>query len=267
MPDSFEDLEFLMGSENRIRVLESLLEGPRSRPDLVADVGSSRVTVGRILDDLLERGWIEYGEDGYRVSVLGEAVAVDLVALERTVAVAQEFQPLVEYFSRETLDFDPRWLADAEMGRSPSDSAFEHVDFWAQLFRAADRFRSFTPHVPVTLLEVLIEQLQGGDIEMSSVLTGSLIDDLLADPAKRTAFREMISLGAEIYRYDGSGLDYAIGLYDDDKMSLAGFDDYGTPTVKMVSTNPRLREWAESRVADYEADAHQLTVEDLQQPK
>lgn len=264
MSEPFEDLSFLMGSENRMRVLETIADQPHTQEELVDSVGTSEVTIGRILDDLLERGWIERHNDRYMPTILGTAVSSDILSLESTISVAQQYRPITTYFSRSELDFDPRLLADAEMARSPSDSAFEHVDYWAQLFRATDDFRGITTHVPLTLLEVFIEQLRADEITLSTVLAGELVDRLSADAEKREAFHEMIAFGAEIYRHDGGDWDFAIGLYDDDKMSIAGFDEHGTPRVKIESTAPPLRDWAESKFQHYREQSVLVTTDDVE---
>ena len=71
----------------------------------------------------------------------------------------------------------------------------------------------------------------------------------------------MIAQGAELYRHDGGNWDFAIGLYDEDKVSIAGFDDVGTPRVKLVSTSPPLREWGEMKVEQYREQSVLLTVD------
>ena len=187
MPKPFEDLSFLMGSENRKQVLETIADRPHTQGELVDAVGTSEVTIGRILDDLLERGWIERIDDQFVATIFGDAVSSDMAALERTMSVAQRFSSITPYFSRSELDFDPRLLDRAEMARSPSDSAFEHVDYWAQSFRATDTFRGLTSHVPLMILEVFIELLQDDEFALSAVLAGEVVDRLMADIGKREA--------------------------------------------------------------------------------
>lgn len=261
MSEPFDDISFLMGSENRMRVLEAIADQPHTQEELVDSVGTSDVTISRILDDLLERGWIGRRNDRYAATILGTAVSSDMVALESTISVAQQYRAITTYFSRSELDFDPRLLSEAEMGRSPSDSAFEHVDYWAQLFRATDYFRGITTQFPLTLAEVFIELLQADEIRISTVLAGDLVDRLSADAEKREVLHEMIARGAELYRHDGGNWDFAIGLYDDDKMSIAGFDDFGTPKVKIVSSAPPLRDWAESKVQQYREQSVRITTD------
>lgn len=265
MAESFEDLSFLMGSENRMRVLEAIADQPHTHEELVNSLGTSDVTIGRILDDLLERGWIEQGNDRFVATIFGNAVSSDMETLESTISVAQQYRDITSYFSRSELDFDPRLLAEAEMGRSPSDSAFEHVDYWAQLFRATDHFRGITTQVPVMLLEVFIELLRADEVTLSTVLSGDLVDQLIEDAEKREALHEMIAQGAVLYRHDGGEWDFAIGLYGNDKMSIAGFDEVGTPKVKIVSTAPALRDWAESKVEHYREQSGRITLDDINQ--
>ncbi|MFP4591094.1 MAG: hypothetical protein ACLFM8_06505, partial [Halobacteriales archaeon] len=123
MTKAFDDLQFLMGSENRLAVLSATAEEPMTRADLVEAVDSSGVTVGRILDDLLERRWIEPGSAGYEATYFGQAIAEDAAALEQTVDISNRLWPVCEYFETDRIGFDPRYLAEARMSRGPEDSA------------------------------------------------------------------------------------------------------------------------------------------------
>lgn len=264
MSEPFEDLSFLMGSENRMQVLEAVADQPHTQGELVNSLGTADVTIGRILDDFLDRGWIEQRKDRYVATILGKAVSSDMETLESTISVAQQYRTITRYFTKSELDFDPRLLAEAEMGRSPNDSAFEHVDYWAQLFRATDYFRGITTQFPLTLAEVFIELLRADEIDISTVLSGDLVDRLSAEAEKREVLHEMIAQGAELYRHDGGDWDFAIGLYDDDKMSIAGFDEFGTPKVKIVSTSPPLRDWAESKVHRYREQSVLISIDEIE---
>lgn len=58
MHPSFGEVEFLAGSPNRIEVLEAVTGEPRTRDELKARTGLSRVALSRALSDLEDRDWL-----------------------------------------------------------------------------------------------------------------------------------------------------------------------------------------------------------------
>lgn len=247
MAGAFDDLNFLMGSVNRLAVLKGISNEPRTPEKLVTDLETSPVTINRILDDLEDRNWIEGRDEVYSTTVLGNVVAADALRLERTVEIAQRFKPISTYLSQSEIDFDPRLLEHATMTRGPEDSAFAHVDRWAELFRQSDQFYGITSHVTETLLDVFTEEIRTNDMEVVGVLSDDLIDRLWADPERREAAKSMIAHGADIYRDDHAEWNFAVGIYDAGRMSFVGFDESGTPRLKIESEHPDLRRWAEEK--------------------
>jgi predicted transcriptional regulator len=262
MRAAFDDLNFLMGSENRLAVLQAAVDEAKTREELVEEVDSSAVTVGRILTDLLDRGWIQRNETGYLASFFGQAIAEDAATLARTVETADRLKPVCEYMDTDHLDIDPRVLAHGTMSRGPEDSAFDHVDRWAQLFRSCDKFTGITSQVPMTLVEVLLEQLRAGELEVIGAFPGDFVDRLLDDQELRTGFREAIEHGASFYRDDQGDWDFAIGLYDANRMSFVGFDDSGTPRFKVESDHPQLRNWGDETADRILERSEPISIED-----
>lgn len=262
MTGAFDDLNFLMASNNRLEVLQTIAERQMDRDDLVEATGTSAVTIGRITDDFGERNWIKREDGVFASTILGDIVAKDARKLERTVDIAQRFRPVGEYFTRSELDFDPHLLAHAEISVGVDDTAFDHVDRWTELFRQADDFIGITSHVPITLLDVLTEEIREHGMRVTGVFIDELVTRLGADPDNRTAFKAMIEAGATLYRDDGDW-DFAIGIYDDERMSIAGFDEAGTPRLKIESDHPELREWAVTKYETIQRRATPLTVDDF----
>lgn len=262
MTNAFDDLNFLMASDNRLEVLQTISENPMGRDDLVESTGISSVTIGRITDDFLERNWIEREDGVFATTILGDVVAEDANRLERTIDIVQRFRPVGEYFTRSELDFDPRLLAHAEISVGVDDTAFDHIDRWTELFRQTNNFIGITSHIPVTLLDVLTEEIRERGMEVTGVFTSELIERLTEDPDNRAAFKAMIEEGATLYRDDGDW-EFAIGIYDDEAMSFVGFDEHGTPRLKAESDHPELRAWAETKYEAFRNRASQLSVDDL----
>lgn len=263
MAGAFDDLSFLMASENRLAVLTAIADAPLDRDRLVETTGTSSVTVGRITDDLLEHNWIERHGDAYRTTMLGDIVAEDAAALERTVSVARRFRCVPDLFDAADLDFDLRLLEHASVSVGPEDTAFDHVDRWSELFRRTDHFKGITSHIPTTLVELLNEEMLEHDMTVEGIYTADLIDRLDDDPEKCAAIRTGIEAGSPTYCDEDGDWDMAIGIYDDAAMSFVGFDEHGTPRVKIESSHPALLDWAIGRFETIRERATPLTAEQL----
>jgi predicted transcriptional regulator len=81
MKPPYEDLRFLARSEDRFRVLETLVNGRHDRQSLHDVVTVSPATMGRLLDGLEQRQWIVHRGDEYETTELGNAVAEEFACL------------------------------------------------------------------------------------------------------------------------------------------------------------------------------------------
>lgn len=75
MGTPLDDVEYLARSANRVRVLETLAKGPHDRTDLQEKTGAARATLGRILGEFEERGWIRRDGAEYELMPLSDFLA------------------------------------------------------------------------------------------------------------------------------------------------------------------------------------------------
>lgn len=115
MPTPLEDADFLTRSENRVRLLEHLVDESRSRSELQERMDVARLTLTRLIDGLTERGWIHGNRQEYRITVFGELVLEDLQRMLETVSTSQKLRDLAEYAPINEFDFDLRRLATAHI--------------------------------------------------------------------------------------------------------------------------------------------------------
>jgi len=79
--DILQDIAYLSRTENRLVVLEALVEGPRSTRELREATGISKATVNRTLNEFEERSWARRTSDGtYEATPQAEHVAFQLRA-------------------------------------------------------------------------------------------------------------------------------------------------------------------------------------------
>lgn len=113
MPDSFETVAFLATSENRVRLLAAVAENSRTRADLQEETGIARATLGRILSDLRDRGWIRQDGTYYEATPEGARPITEFESLLDTVATLDDLGDLVQWFPVKDVSFDLGRLRDA----------------------------------------------------------------------------------------------------------------------------------------------------------
>lgn len=93
-----EDIAFLGNSENRVAVLEYLVDAPRSRDQLCDEIDASRAPIARVLRDLASRRWIERPGTAYAATPLGEWVCEEFTRLADDIAAERRLREPLDFF-------------------------------------------------------------------------------------------------------------------------------------------------------------------------
>ena len=122
-----DEAAFLVRSENRVRVLERLGEGACEKTELQQAADTSRVTVGRVINDLQKRHWVV--EDGreYRLTRLGRDVLDGLNVFLKSITAAQKLRNVIEHLPGEEFDVPLRHLHDATITRPSESIPSKHI--------------------------------------------------------------------------------------------------------------------------------------------
>jgi predicted transcriptional regulator len=256
MADPLDDAAYLTRSENRVAVMELLAAGPRDRTELKEATGVSRVTVGRMLGELEDRGWVRRLGDEYRITHSGRIVAEDLSRLLETATTARKLREVEPLLPVEEFEFDLRRLADAAVHRPSRSDPNAHMRRMAELFSDADRVRVVAPSVsPVPVRAHRDRVLEAPDHEATVVFTGEAPAVAVEDPQTRSWFREMADTGrAELYRHGGS---YPVDVVVvDGTVMLTLYDGDGAGFHSVVeSSDEAVLAWALSAFERHLAEA------------
>ena len=257
---ALEDVAYLSRSANRVRILEALAEESHTRRGLMDATGVSRTTLGRILNELAERGWAERTTDGRYAAtrtgghvVAAFAPTLDAMAAVRSLGEAADWLPA----SVHEVGLDA--FRDATVHRpdpnAPLSFARELVD---RIGGAAD-VRTLTYLAPPehSVAEVLHERIRGDGVSSEFVLAGGLPDYLAEDPDRRTRWRESLEAGAVVYGYDGY-IPCNLFVIDGTVLVVNTSPEDGSPGAFVESDDPRVLEWANDLVASHRTDAERL---------
>lgn len=113
MDQPIGEVEFVARSTHRVATLETLAEGPRDRADLREATGASKPTIGRVISDLEERGWIAREGHRYGLTPLGEFVAGLFADLLAGMATERKLRDVWRWLPREMDGFSVDLFADA----------------------------------------------------------------------------------------------------------------------------------------------------------
>lgn len=247
---ALEGIEFLARSSNRVRVIDALETAPMGRRDIEEETGVSRATLGRILDDFEERGWVRRDGRTYETTLVGDYVAREFTALLERFEPVPGLNELAQWFPEEGFDFDLGCLAGAEIVRATKSDALAPTTHISRRLRTADRVRVVSySHIP-DVLEVCWRRTVGGPLELESVIDSGALDRIGTDPRMVDHAREMAQSGqAELYVYHGT-VPYTVFVVDDAVLlCLSGGD--GAPHAVIETANETVRAWAEATIDTY----------------
>lgn len=251
---SIDDIAFLANSENRVAVLRSLLDGPHSRHVVAERTGVTRVTLGRILDELEERRWITEEGAVCDVTPLGRWVVEEFTALCETMAAERRLRRVAQWFPEGGYGFHVGRLADAEVTLVSRADASAPISRLVREFEAGGRFRAFSFAITAPFLAACHRAVVDEGATWAWVFTPDVLDVLVADPEMARFSRELLESGrATFYRYDGDIP--SVVIISEAGVNLRLADAEGAPTALIQSDDDEVRSWAESTFEAYRGEA------------
>jgi predicted transcriptional regulator len=243
--DPFDTVVFLAGSPNRIAVLDALSAlGPVSRPDLVDAVAVSRVTVSRILEGFVERGWATREGTEYRVTPVGEVIGEAFGSLLRTVESMDRLSKVYPFLPPD-FDVDVRRLADAQITVPTWSDSVAPVRRAAQVTEGLEVLRVCASGVAPDVIEGIRDAAveDGADVEV--VMTENALDLVRDDHTMRGWFDDLLRGGGRVYEHPGHP--YLIGVCD--RVAFIGAnDDSGVPRGAVESSDVAVLDWVNSTI-------------------
>lgn len=259
-----DDLEFLASSWNRFDVLSALVDGPRSRDELRDISPVSRVTLSRILSDLEDRGWIARQEAGYETTTAGKFVADEVTRLLDNVRTLNRLGENVEWIRLDQFDFDLSCLDDANIIMPSWDDFSAQTTTIVELVYETSVLKGIGTGLDREFIKAVVDATLGGDLSPELIFTSDVIEAVNDEPDLSRLFRDLSDASdADVYRYNGEQEVMELGIHqtpslDDDVVMLCGEYEDGAPPGTVESTDPLVREWAESYFEARRAESHRL---------
>ncbi|WP_440763811.1 helix-turn-helix transcriptional regulator [Natronorubrum sp. DTA7] len=245
MDNALLDIEFLARSEHRVAVLDALSEDAFDRRDLCDVTGASNPTVGRIIRDLEDRGWIVRDDGRYEPTPLGEFVTERFVELWSGMATARTLRDVWRWLPREMEGFTVDLFADAEVASPGPGYPYQPIERVTQLLESTDAIRGFgTTLYKSGNLEVFCRRvIDGMDVEY--IYAPRILRTIVAWNPELTA-EALACENCTILLHDALPDDDRCGLnIMDDCIGICGHDRESAQLEAVIDTSaPEAREWA-----------------------
>jgi predicted transcriptional regulator len=257
-PEAFEELQFLVRSPARLRILRELSEDPGlDRRELDSRLEVSRTTVSRNLDRLVEREWVEEDRGTYRATPCGELLATELTDVLETVERARQVRPFFQWVSTESFDLGCRQLRDADVVVSTPGNPYAPVDRHVDRLSTARRLRCVLPVTGRRALETVEQAVRDGATSFEVVVAQEVAASFEHDDSLAPIFEGFRSHDRiEVFVTDAQ-VPYYLGIVDDVVQVGVGDDD-GVPRALVESNDEAVREWAAETYRRYRESARPL---------
>jgi predicted transcriptional regulator len=262
MVEPLDEVAFLANSPNRLAVLRTLADEPHTRRDLVDVTDASRPTVGRILDDFGERGWVERDGRRYELTPSGRLLTGAFADLLDVVEAEQGLRAAVAWLPTERIGFEIEQFADADVSVPEPGYSHRPVNRFVELVADADSARGFgvATLAPMSAETLLSKARAGTDVEV--IYPRAVLEEILRSNAE--AARDAMDRGTLVPM---THEDLPCGLYVfDDRVVLGGYDrETGVLRVVVDTANPDAVEWADALYARYRREAEPFEPDGLRE--
>lgn len=236
-----DEIEFLAGSETRIRALNTIAaEGPMTSREFRDEIDASRTTVKRNLDKLVDRGWLENSNTEYTIRPCGELVAAEFTDLIDAIRIIRELQPFMRWVDLDDLDFGLYELVDAEVTVASDGDPYAPVNEHVDALQTANEVRALLPSVGHEAFKVILQRLNEADPAYDLVVKPACAKTLQEGRQYEALFEEAIASGAvEVSLYEGV-IPYYLGVLDE-TVQIGVEDDDGFPRALVETESETVR--------------------------
>lgn len=242
MDTALDDIAFLANSENRVAVLEELIEAPQSRDELRDHVDASRVTIARILRELEARNWIENSGQAYAVTPVGDWICTEFIRLVDEVEAEHRVRRALQWVPSDLLTFDIQCLRNAETvllkRNDPTAAVRRLVEFHQDSKRALGCTRCVAP----PLIETHWELTVNGDTRVRQVLTPKALDTVLNHSTAKHQLYQMLEEANAHYSVS-EDIPISVGIVDD-AVAINLTDEQGVQKGMLITEDETAHAWA-----------------------
>lgn len=239
MDTPLETIEYLARSDHRVEVLNAIQSEPRTRDEIRALTDASRVTAGRIIADLEERGWIDRTGTAYEATMTGRYVATEFTRLMANLEAYADLPPVVSWLPDGQPTFDLCLLEDATVTTADEGDLIAPIRRALALIDRADRLVAVANGASSEFVEAMRDAVESGQ---THTLLGppEMVEAIRSDPDQRADMRAILESGrGTLLQYEDDS-ELPVMQIGDDSVALCSGDHRA-----MVETDDEtIYEWA-----------------------
>lgn len=262
-PSPLDDVAFLARSPHRVTVVRSLRDGRLTRPDLRAETGISQPTLGRVLESLEDRDWIQGSGRDYHLTPLGALVTEAFADLLDSVETFRELGDVLDLLPIDQMDLDMLSLRGATVTAPEPSDALGHIRHLEELVFDADQIRILTPTMLPDSVEKLLDRHDGDtSLYHEAIFSSDAVETARENPELFASAKELLDVhGVDLFRYDGT-VELMLAILDETAV-IGLLDEHGLPRAFIESNDETVRSWVEAELDAYRTVSTRITLSDL----
>lgn len=256
MSTPIDIIEYLARSDHRLDVLTSIRDTPRTRDEIRSTTDASRVTVGRIIADLEERGWIVRAGSEYEATTTGRFVATEFTRLRDNLETFQTLPPVLEWLPQDDPPFDLSRLEGATVVTADEGDLIAPIRRALAHIGKSDTLLAMGTGISHEFAEALREAVEDGQ---TNTLIGppAMVEAIRADRELREEMRAILeSDRTSLFQYEGDD-DLPVLQIGDDSVTLCD----GNHRSMVETDDGVVYEWATSYFESVRAEASEVPRE------
>lgn len=252
MPPGDERLRTVLS--NRHEVLDALVAGSATKPELVAALDMARSTVDRAVRDLEEVGAVVEAGGTYAATTAGRLAAEEHARHRSATAAIHDATEFANHLPRDA-PLDPCLLEGARVVFSAEHAPDQALGASATLFEQATALRGLAPVVLSVYPELIADRLERGELSVEVVAARDVVESLPDLPSPKLG-QVLSAESVSLFETDAD-LPYALWLMETPEGTHAGVtvhDGGGVAGVLVNGAEPAV-EWARAQYRQYRAGA------------
>ncbi len=263
MDDTPDDIEFLVTSDHRVAVLDTLATGSNDRDALRSATGASSPTMSRILTDFEDPNWIERGGRRYQLTSLGEFVAERLEEFVDAMTLEHNLRDIWQWLPHELDGFSVDLFTDVTVTRPNAGHPDKSTKRRIELITETSTWRGVgVAMLGLRTLETSFDRFldQHDEFHCEYIYPPEVFDELLSWGDTETIIEAADSDSYTVLLHENLPMEdrYEISLFDD-CVTICCYDhEKGGLQALIETTSSDMRTWAESYYEQFRAEAQPL---------
>lgn len=258
MESPLEGIAFLARSENRVAVLRSIVDAPRTRGELRDELDVPRTTLARILNEFEGRGLTTSDGRRYDSTPAAEEILAKFLPLLETMEAIRHLDEAIDWLPPPARALDVRHFRDADVTTSQTRNPSEPFDYALEMIRSSSSLRFLAFTAAPRYVEAFRDRAAGEEWDAEGVMEAGFFESIREEGDRMSAWYDLADVAATFVHHDRVPismfvLDESVLVWLGDRR-VGKMDVYGI----LESSNPAVQSWAESLYEEYRERADPL---------